>query len=332
MADEPESEKHPALPATYSAAKAAIAKCAKIDEVKTWADKAKALAVYAAQAKDETLLDNAKRIRARAVRREGELLKEIEPAKGGDRKSKGGHSPVDSRRSVAQAAGLSENQQKTALRVASVPEDQFEQQVEGLKPPTVQALAKQGVTKRPNEPASSIVPQQPPEQPQAPGASEASPPERREPEATTQAGDPAPEAPDELAALRVESAALRAALATKLTECGYDLVDTLSALHGLMQIGDLTEKSLPALIKAKPPFDYLALLDLGKAIADLGSAWKSHDRGAQQRKAAQKDAPPPADDLPGIPPFLDRREPADAGEAGSEAKPAAGGPPSPTGH
>jgi hypothetical protein len=141
--------KQPPLPANYSAAKMALARCASIDECKDYADRAQALAVYAAQAKDKTLLNDARRIRARAIRREGELLKEIEPAKGGDRKSTGGRPPFDSRKSVAQAAGLSENQQKTALRVANVPEEQFETQVESDSPPTVQALAEQGTTKRP---------------------------------------------------------------------------------------------------------------------------------------------------------------------------------------
>jgi hypothetical protein len=87
-----------------------------------------------------------------------------------------------------------------------------------------------------------------------------------------------PSAPDELSALRAEVSALRAALASKISECSYDLVDTLWALHGLMLIGELTEKSLPAITKAKPPFDYLGLLDLGKAITDLGHAWKSRER------------------------------------------------------
>jgi hypothetical protein len=74
--DEPENR--PALPANYSAAKVALAQCARIDEAKDYADKAQALAVYAAQAKDESLLNYAKRIQTRAVRRQGELPKEIE--------------------------------------------------------------------------------------------------------------------------------------------------------------------------------------------------------------------------------------------------------------
>jgi hypothetical protein len=161
------TEKQPQLPANYSAAKVALAQCAKIDEAKDYADRAQALAVYAAQAEDESLLNYARRIRARAVRRQGELLKEIEPAKGGKRgggrpskdgNQREGESPLVSRQAAAKAAGLSGDQQKTALRVANVPEDQFEQQVESDKPPSVTQLANQG-----RQPAPKVEPQRGPE-------------------------------------------------------------------------------------------------------------------------------------------------------------------------
>jgi hypothetical protein len=38
----------------------------------------------------------------------------------------GGRPPVDSRKSAAAGAGLSEHQRKTALRVASIPQEDFE--------------------------------------------------------------------------------------------------------------------------------------------------------------------------------------------------------------
>lgn len=69
------------LPAVYSEARNALAKCARIDECKSWADRAAALASYAKQADDEQLLNNAKRIKARAIDRIGELAEEIPPAK-----------------------------------------------------------------------------------------------------------------------------------------------------------------------------------------------------------------------------------------------------------
>jgi len=94
-----------------------------------------------AQARDDTLRKHADRIQARAIRRCGELLKQIEPAHGGDRRSNGGHPPIESRKAAADEAGLSEHQRKTALRVANVPADDFERQVESDSPPTITALA-----------------------------------------------------------------------------------------------------------------------------------------------------------------------------------------------
>lgn len=135
------------LPASYEAARQALAECERIDECQDWADKAAALASYAKQAEDRALFEYAERIRARAVRRCGELLKKTKPAKGGDRKSKGGHPPVDSRKAAARDAGLSEHQAKQAMRVASVPTEDFERQVESPHPPTVTALAVAGTLK-----------------------------------------------------------------------------------------------------------------------------------------------------------------------------------------
>ena len=40
------------VPAAYEAARAALAKCVKLDECKEWADKAAAMEIYARQAKD----------------------------------------------------------------------------------------------------------------------------------------------------------------------------------------------------------------------------------------------------------------------------------------
>jgi len=63
------------LPERYEAATQALAECTRIDECKDWADKAQALASYARQAQDDTLEKHSIRIRARAIRRAGELLR-----------------------------------------------------------------------------------------------------------------------------------------------------------------------------------------------------------------------------------------------------------------
>ena len=139
------------LPKTYEAARAALAECSAVDECKDWADKAAALASYARQSQDDQLEKMANRIRARATRRAGELLKQIEPQKGGDRKSeeyqREGDRPLISRTDAARDAGFSSHQAKQAVRVANVPEDDFEAQVESSNPPTLTQLATQGITK-----------------------------------------------------------------------------------------------------------------------------------------------------------------------------------------
>lgn len=138
------------LPQVYEAAHTALAECEQIDECKDWADKAAAMASYAKQAKDDSLMKMAMRINARAWERAGSILEQITPQKGGDRRSdqKAVAVPLVTRKSIAKEAGLSERQAKTALRIAAVPKEEFDRQVESDNPPTVSNLAEQGTKKR----------------------------------------------------------------------------------------------------------------------------------------------------------------------------------------
>ena len=141
------------LPRTYEAARVALAECQGLDECKDWADKAAALASYARQAEDDQLERMAQRIRARAIRRAGELLKQIEPGQGARDGKRGecDHTPF-TREDAARDAGMSKHQQVQATRIASVPERDFEEQVESDKPPTLSALAQQGIKPKPRQP------------------------------------------------------------------------------------------------------------------------------------------------------------------------------------
>jgi hypothetical protein len=141
------------LPQRYEAAKYALAECDQVDECKDWADKAAALASYAKQSQDTALEKLAMKIRARAIRRAGELLQQIEKGSGGDRKSenfkKGGAPPFEkTRKEAAEEAGFSADQAKQSIRVANVPQEYFDEQVESDNPPTITALAEQGKTPR----------------------------------------------------------------------------------------------------------------------------------------------------------------------------------------
>jgi hypothetical protein len=143
------------LPATYEVARHALAECDRIDECKSWSDKAAALASYARQARDYTLRMMAERIQARAVRRCGELLKEVPSGQG----SRNQHGEVRdrgvTRRKAAHDAGLSERQKVTALRVATIPPPDFEALMEAEPPPTVTQLADLGRCPRVVEPPTN---------------------------------------------------------------------------------------------------------------------------------------------------------------------------------
>lgn len=138
------------LPAVYERATQALAECSRIDECKDWANKAEALASYARQSKDDTLRKMADRIQARAIRRCGELLKQVESGQG--TRTDKPHDATDTkltRTEAAKEAGLSERQKVTALRVASIPQPVFEQAIAQDEPPTVTQLAEQGKQSKP---------------------------------------------------------------------------------------------------------------------------------------------------------------------------------------
>lgn len=142
------------LPATYETAKNALAQCQAIDECKDWADKAAALASYARQSEDLELEKMAQRIRARAMRRAGEIAKQMMQPHGGDRKSDQvttDHNLMPRER-VQEVSGFSKHQLDTSLRVANIPEAKFTSQVESANPPTLTELARQGTQKRETPP------------------------------------------------------------------------------------------------------------------------------------------------------------------------------------
>lgn len=136
------------LPAVYEQAKSILAECATIDECRDWSDRAAALASYAKQANDETLEQKARMIRNRAIRQMGKVLEAIEPVNAARDRKDGADLPL-SRKQAARDAGISERQQKTALRVASLPEDEFEAATKAVdRQPTVTQLAEKGTKKR----------------------------------------------------------------------------------------------------------------------------------------------------------------------------------------
>lgn len=123
----------------YEAARQAIAEYKTVDEVKDFRDKAFAVEAYAKQANDYELERDAAIARIRAERRCGELLAEMEKARGGDRKSTSRRIEVDSPyRQALNAAQITDDQSSKWQRLAAVPEAEFEAAVSqpGTKPST----------------------------------------------------------------------------------------------------------------------------------------------------------------------------------------------------
>ena len=67
----------------YRFARYALSVAVEVDEVKDIRDKAAAMAAYARQAQDKELLQWATEIKVRAERRAGEMMRDMEKAKGG---------------------------------------------------------------------------------------------------------------------------------------------------------------------------------------------------------------------------------------------------------
>ena len=126
--------------AIYSRAKQAIAEYKTVDEVKDFRDKALAVEAYAKQANDMELEWDAARARVRAERKCGELLREMEKAKGNQNTGEfGGRNerPPKETKTLAEM-GITKDQSSKFQKLAAVPEEEFEKAVElsGTKPST----------------------------------------------------------------------------------------------------------------------------------------------------------------------------------------------------
>ena len=117
----------------YDAMCHAIAAAYSVDEVKDIRDKARAIEVYARQAKNTEAERQACEIRLRAERKAGQLLSEMEKAKGGDPRpppvAVGGPPTLAD-------LGVSYNQSSQWQKLAAVPDDEFETALDAERPTT----------------------------------------------------------------------------------------------------------------------------------------------------------------------------------------------------
>jgi len=112
----------------YEAARQALAEAYRIDEVKDIRDKAVAMRMYALQAKDCVLIDQATEIRLRAERRAGQLLQEMEKNKGARGSGSNQHElrSHDATAPKLSELGINKSQSSRWQKLADIDDDAFE--------------------------------------------------------------------------------------------------------------------------------------------------------------------------------------------------------------
>lgn len=109
----------------YEAMRTAIATCSRVDEIADLADKAVAAQAYFRQSQDVENEMEASRIRVRAERRLGEILKAM--AERGERATRGDAETAMSRGATSLAElGIPRDRASRAMQLADVPQEQFD--------------------------------------------------------------------------------------------------------------------------------------------------------------------------------------------------------------
>ena len=136
------------LRAAFDDAKRALAECRNIEDAKLLRNKAMALVVFAQQAKDRTLIEDATAIRLRAERCAGALLAEMKvrgerETKGGDRKSKSSATTLINPPKLSDL-GITKTQSSHWQQLAAMPKVHFEATVARVRRKAVNALNRAG--------------------------------------------------------------------------------------------------------------------------------------------------------------------------------------------
>ena len=131
----------------YDAMVHAIAECIRVDEVKDVRDKARALELYAQQARNIEAEQRAAGIRIRAERKTGQLLMKTEKATGNQHK-KSARSPDSTKQTLADI-GISKDQSSKWQKLAEPSDKEFEQALDKAStngvPTTVGVMHNMGI-------------------------------------------------------------------------------------------------------------------------------------------------------------------------------------------
>lgn len=117
----------------YDAMCRAIMECHRIDEAHQLRSKARALEVYAKQARNFDAETKCAQIRIRAEQRGGDLLKEME--RNGERAGQGGDRKSKSADTTLKDLGITRDQSSKWQKLAEIPQDRFEAILTAPGPP-----------------------------------------------------------------------------------------------------------------------------------------------------------------------------------------------------
>lgn len=115
----------------YDAARHALQAAISVDEVKDIRDKAAAMAEYARQAANTEMIEWATEIKVRAERRAGQMLAEMPKNPGKLANSSRSHDATTTK--TLEEIGVSKTQSSRWQKLASVPDEKFEQAVSAAK-------------------------------------------------------------------------------------------------------------------------------------------------------------------------------------------------------
>lgn len=139
----------------YANATKVLRECENVDECLRWNNQAAAIRSYYKQAKDDELIQTAKRIQLRAWRRLGELICLADRTLTPDYNNPLGGNPRLGGTTLAETHHINHHDRTAARKLAALPTKDFEQLTEQPKPPSLEKFRKANTRQRSTIPHSA---------------------------------------------------------------------------------------------------------------------------------------------------------------------------------